>query len=293
MALFLPMRSMRNAGQFVMMYRSLKDWEWYHDLPVRVLFLHLMLEVNWKPGRFEGVPILPGQVPTSADKLAASCGLSRQTVRTALTKLQSTNEITIKSTKRFSVVTIVNWAEYQFVPDVSTNKSTNLATTNQPQINHQLTTIEEGNTERSKEKSSALVSATRKPSSIEERKADFVAKCKAVVDVDPGKLPDEHRKPFFEYWTETTQDGSKMRFEGEKFFVHSRRMATWMTTANKITSNGGGFKTNSNGAKTYDGWTVEKVEAYLKQFKAENNGRYPNSGDVNIPKAYKLFKEWI
>jgi len=155
------MRSMRNAGHFVMMYRSLKDWEWYHDLSVRVLFLHLLLEVNWRPGKFEGVAILPGQVPTSTDKLANGCGLTRQTVRTALTKLQSTNVITIRSTKRFSVVTIVNWAEYQFVPDEPTNKATNRATSNQPPTNHQLTTIEEGKKERSKEVNTAPPSAVR------------------------------------------------------------------------------------------------------------------------------------
>lgn len=216
-ALFIPMRSMRNAGDFVKMYRSLKQWEWYHDLPVRVLFLHLMLEVNWKPGRFEGVDILPGQLPTSAEKLAVGCGLSRQTVRTALIKLQSTNEITIRATKRFSVVTIVNWAEYQFVPDEATSRSTKRATSNQHPINHRSTTIEEGKKLRSKEDT---------PSGVSARRDAFVQKCKEVIEANPERLAKSERKAFVDYWTETSEKG-RMRFEDQKYFDHGRRMDTW------------------------------------------------------------------
>ena len=66
--------------------------------------------------------------------LAANTGLSRQQVRTALNKLVLTNEITIKSTNRFSLVTIENWSSYQFENETSTNKSTNKSTNNQPHL---------------------------------------------------------------------------------------------------------------------------------------------------------------
>lgn len=284
---------MRNAGGYVRLYRSMLDWEWYdNDACVRIM-LHLLLTVNWEPKKWHGQTVEPGQIITSMEGLSKTLGMTRTSVRRTFDKLKSSGEVTVQTNNHWTLVTLTNWAEYQGDEPNNGRPLSRPLTDQRPTTDRPAATTKEGKNIISEEKSSALVSAARKPSSIEERKADFVAKCKAVVEVDPGKLPDEHRKPFFEYWTETTQDGSKMRFEGEKFFVHSRRMATWMTTANKITSNGGGFKTNSNGAKTYDGWTVEKVEAYLKQFKAENNGRYPNSGDVNIPKAYKLFKEWI
>lgn len=274
---------------YLKLWRTIKDWQWYGDVPVRTLFLHILVEANWEEKKWKEQIVKPGSFITSTVKLADEMSTSRASIHRCIKKLESTGEIATETNNHWTAVTVVNWAKWQGIDETS-ERPMNVQRTS---TERPAGTTKEVKKERSKEKSSALVSAARKPSSIEERKADFVAKCKAVVEVDPGKLPDEHRKPFFDYWTETTQDGSKMRFEGEKFFVHSRRMATWMTTANKITSNGGGFKTNSNGAKTYDGWTVEKVEAYLKQFKAENNGRYPNSGDVNIPKAYKLFKEWI
>jgi len=35
------------------------------------------------------------------------------------------------------------------------------------------------------------------------------------------------KKEFFEYWTEHGKDDKKMRFEKEKTFGLSRRLATW------------------------------------------------------------------
>lgn len=139
------------AGDFVKYHRSLLDWEWYHDLPVRVLFLHLMLDVNWKPGRFEGHDIPPGSVPTSIDKLSAKSGLTRQSVRTALEKLKSTGEITIQATSRFSVVTLANWEKYQSSGKQSTRQSTQQSTGVQHASNTRSTSIEEGNKERREE----------------------------------------------------------------------------------------------------------------------------------------------
>ncbi len=72
-----------------------------------------------------------------------------------------------------------------------------------------------------------------KSKSIEDRKSEFITKCAAVVKADPTRLPDKLRAGFFEYWTEPTQDGKGMRFEAEKYFDHSRRMATWKANAEK------------------------------------------------------------
>ena len=84
---------------------------------------------------------------------------------------------------------------------------------------------EEGITSKRKERA--------KSKSIDDRKSEFITKCAAVVKSDPARLPDKLRSGFFEYWTEPTQDGKGMRFEAEKFFDHSRRMATWKANAEK------------------------------------------------------------
>lgn len=73
---------------------------------------------------------------TLSDKL----WISQQSIRTSLNHLKSTNEITIKPTKQFSIITVVKYSDYQYIDqdDQPTNQPTNQPTTNQ-----QLTTLKE------------------------------------------------------------------------------------------------------------------------------------------------------
>ena len=119
---------------YIKLHRKLVDWEWYTDVNVKVVFLHLLLTANFKKNVYQGIEVLPGQTIVGTNALAVNTGLSRQQVRTALNKLVLTNEITIKSTNKFSLVTIENWSSYQFENETSTSKSTNTLTNNQPHL---------------------------------------------------------------------------------------------------------------------------------------------------------------
>jgi len=48
--------------------------------------------------------------------------LYEQCSRTALDKLKSTNEITIETTNRYSLITVTNWEEYQTLSEIQANK---------------------------------------------------------------------------------------------------------------------------------------------------------------------------
>ena len=142
---------MSAPGGYVKLWRSMLDWEWYHDVPVRNLFLHLMITVNRIEKRWQGEVILPGSMVTSIGNLAAGSGLSDQQVRTALGKLKSTGEITDVATNRFRVVSLVNWAEYQVVDSdqQASNKPINRPVTGDQQTgNRPATTTEEGENKR-------------------------------------------------------------------------------------------------------------------------------------------------
>ena len=86
--------------------------------------MYLLLSANRKDGKWQGIDVLRGQHITSTEKIAQNTGLSRQMVRTALSKLESTGEITIKATNRFSLLTVVKWAVYQHDAD-DTNQQNN------------------------------------------------------------------------------------------------------------------------------------------------------------------------
>ena len=126
---------MSNQG-WVKFHRKLLDWEWYSDIPTKVLFIHLLLRANHEDQSWKGTLVKRGQLISGRKKLSEETGLSEQEIRTSLVKLRSTQEVTIKSTSKFSIFTIVKWDDYQVLEKQSTSKSTN----EQPTINQQSTT---------------------------------------------------------------------------------------------------------------------------------------------------------
>jgi len=135
---------MDNEG-YIKIYRKLKDWEWFTDSVTLMVFIYCLTSANWKDGKFKGIDVPRGSFITGRKKMAERLNISEQSLRTAINHLKSTNEITIKSTNKFSLVTIVNWEKYQDFEEELTNKTTNKMSNEQPTTNQQLTTIEERN----------------------------------------------------------------------------------------------------------------------------------------------------
>lgn len=125
---------------WIKLYRQFTKWEWYKDIKTKAVFLHLLLLANHEENKWQGQTVKRGQVVIGTIKMAEELGISRQSVRTSLNRLKSTNEITIKSTNKYSLVTIVNYEKFQGDEIKSTNETTNNLTFNQPATNQQLTT---------------------------------------------------------------------------------------------------------------------------------------------------------
>lgn len=107
------------AGEkgFIPLWRDMLDWQWWDDRNVRDLYITMLLLANHKEKMWKGMTIKAGSFATSIAALSQKSGLSVKAVRTALTKLKETNEIAIKTTNQFSVITVVNWAKYQAPED--------------------------------------------------------------------------------------------------------------------------------------------------------------------------------
>ena len=124
---------------WIKIYSNLLNWEWYKNTNTKSLFIHCLLKANWKDGKFEGIDIPRGSFVTGRKILAEELNMSEQEVRTALNHLISTNEITKKTTSKFTIISITNYELYQQVNQVVNQQSTN----NQPTSNQQSTTIED------------------------------------------------------------------------------------------------------------------------------------------------------
>mgnify|MGYP003474597533 CR=1 FL=1 len=122
---------MDNQG-WITLHRSLLEWEWYDDVNTKCLWIHLLLKANHQKNVWHGVEVQRGEVITGRIELAKELDISEQSIRTSLTKLKSTNNITIKTTNKFSVISIQSYDDYQQINQQIPN--------NQPTTNQQLTT---------------------------------------------------------------------------------------------------------------------------------------------------------
>ena len=127
-----------------------KSWRkrWESDLATypnaNHLFQYLIDSASYKERdasfRYQCVHLMPGDALIGSKSAAAKTGLTRQTIRTCLEYLKSTNRVTIRSTKRFSIVSIIKWDTYQG-DDTAVNQDDNhqtnqQVTISQPSSNH-------------------------------------------------------------------------------------------------------------------------------------------------------------
>ncbi len=98
---------------YIKEHRSLLSWGWFKEPMTAHLWEYLRLAANWDEAVFKGTPIYRGELVTSYAAMAEATGMSVQNVRTAIRHLKQTGEITMRSYRDFSVVTVVNYAKYQ------------------------------------------------------------------------------------------------------------------------------------------------------------------------------------
>lgn len=115
---------------WIKIHRQILDWEWFDDKNAFRLFMYLLLKANHKERSYKGKVINVGETLTGLELLSKELGLTVQQTRTALSKLKSTNEITIKTSSQGTVIQIVNYSKYQTV----TNEITDEQQTNNKRI---------------------------------------------------------------------------------------------------------------------------------------------------------------
>lgn len=122
-------------SNFIVLNRKFMNWEWRASPNVVSVFLHCLLSANYKDTRFQGYAIPRGSFVISQENFAQKCGLTRQQIRTCLKKLERTGEISIKSTNKFTMITVCNYCKYQDYQPTDNQQITN----NQPTDNQQIT----------------------------------------------------------------------------------------------------------------------------------------------------------
>lgn len=103
---------MNKFNDYIVLPRDFIDWQWYQDIVITGVFIHLLLTAKAEPVKWQNRILNPGQAVINQVRLAAGLGFSRHQIQTALTKLIKSGEITIETTNRNTIVTVLNWDEY-------------------------------------------------------------------------------------------------------------------------------------------------------------------------------------
>lgn len=98
---------------FVKLHRKILDWEWYDDINTCRLFFHLLLKSNYEDNKWHWVEIKRWQRLTSLPSLSKETWLTIQQIRTSISRLKSTGEITDQSTNTFRLITVIKYNDYQ------------------------------------------------------------------------------------------------------------------------------------------------------------------------------------
>lgn len=151
---------MHEENGYVKLFRKFKKWGWYQDMAVKSVFIHCLLSASYVDFEWMGKKYKSGQFITSLNHMSKDLNISVQMLRTALKKLQSTNEISVISTNKFTLIKVIKWENYQCY-DVNANNQTtfNKQTDNNPLTNHQQQYKNKKNKKNNSDDSPSFVSA--------------------------------------------------------------------------------------------------------------------------------------
>ena len=133
---------------YVKIYRSALDTGWLKNHRLWAFWSYCLLKASYveravKIG-FQEIDLQPGQFIFGRKIAAQELGMSENQIRTCIDSLKTTNNITIKTTNKYSIVTVMNWGLHQngdYQNHHQNHQPVTIKTTNNsPTTHQQLTT---------------------------------------------------------------------------------------------------------------------------------------------------------
>lgn len=122
---------------YIKIWRKLEDSGLLQMHGTLALFIHILLKATHKPTKI-GTPIGVveldrGQYISGRHKLASAVGLTEREIRTCLSRLEELDILSIKTTSKYSIYTIVNYGNYQDCDQLNDQQTTGNSPTNDQQ----------------------------------------------------------------------------------------------------------------------------------------------------------------
>lgn len=97
---------------YITLARTIIDWRWFKKPKTAFLFVYLLLSSNFENRDFEDIIIKRGQYACTQERLSAETGLTLKEVRNALDNLKKTGDISIDTSRGYSIITISEYERY-------------------------------------------------------------------------------------------------------------------------------------------------------------------------------------
>jgi len=94
---------------FVKISDELTNWAWYSDNNTLLVYIRLLLGAAWRDTEYRNVILQRGQIATTLPKIAEENGVTIRQARTILDRLKSTGKVTVKTTAKFSIITLLDY----------------------------------------------------------------------------------------------------------------------------------------------------------------------------------------
>lgn len=115
---------------WIKLYEKLIDWEWFDKPNTAHFFVYCLLKANKFDRQWRGITIKRGSFVSSLSKMSSESGLTVREIRTSLSRLKSTNELTSETTNEYTYITICNYDNYQATKNNNDKQIDKQATSN-------------------------------------------------------------------------------------------------------------------------------------------------------------------
>ncbi|MCP4763805.1 MAG: hypothetical protein GY870_18685 [archaeon] len=175
-----------------------KGWLKNHNM--WIFWTYCLMKANHKKTEiiFNGqdIKLNPGQFIFGIKKACEEINLTPQKVRTVLKNLKKMENITIETTNKYSIISIMNWDRYQNIEKEDNTQTNNQITNKQQTTNNQITTDKNDNNlknEKNEKKKDMRILENEFDSfwDLYDKKSDrkkCLAKWKRLKDVDKKKI---------------------------------------------------------------------------------------------------------
>jgi hypothetical protein len=102
---------------YVKLWRKTLDSGWLKNHKLWVFWSYCLMKASYKEREIlvgnQKIKLLPGQFIFGRKSASKDCGMTERQIRTSVHYLERLQNVTIKTTNKFSIISIINWVTYQ------------------------------------------------------------------------------------------------------------------------------------------------------------------------------------